>query len=91
MITMKPESAWRGTADCRKCGIRDMMLFADLTDQDLSLIHAPIDDLVFAPGDTLMHMGDAANSLMALKSGVVKLVRHYPDGRQRIIRVLRAG
>lgn len=91
MITIKPESAWRGTADCRKCGIRDMMLFADLTDQDLNLIHAPIDDLVFAPGDTLMHMGDAANSLMALKSGVVKLVRHYPDGRQRIIRVLRAG
>lgn len=91
MIPIKLESAWRGTMDCRNCGIRDMMLFADLTDEDFSLIHAPIDDLAFAPGDTLLHMGEAANSLMTLKIGMVKLVRNLPDGRQRIVRVLRAG
>jgi len=91
MIPIKPESAWRGTVDCRKCGIRDMVLFADLTDEDFNLIHAPIDDLAFVPGDTLLHMGHAASSLMTIKVGMVKLVRNLPDGRQRIVRVLRAG
>lgn len=91
MIPIKTESAWRGTADCRNCGIRDMVLFADLNEEDFKLIHAPIDDLGFAPGDTLLHMGEAAGSLMTLKVGLVKLVRNMPDGRQRIVRVLRPG
>ena len=91
MIPIKTESAWRGTADCRNCGIRDMVLFADLNEEDFKLIHAPIDDLGFAPGETLLHMGDAAGSLMTLKAGLVKLVRNMPDGRQRIVRVLRPG
>jgi CRP-like cAMP-binding protein len=91
MIPIKSESVWRGTADCRNCGIRDMVLFADLNDDDFNLIHAPIDDLRFLPGDTLLHMGEAAGSLMTLKVGLVKLVRNMPDGRQRIVRVLRPG
>ena len=91
MIPIKTESAWRGTADCRNCGIRDMMLFADLNDDDFDLIHAPIDELEFAAGDSLQRMGDQAGSLMTLKAGMVKLVRNLPDGRQRIVRVLRAG
>ena len=91
MIPIKTDSAWRGTADCRNCGIRDMVLFADLNDDDLKLIHAPIDDLAYAPGDTLLHMGEVAGCLMTLKVGLVKLVRNMPDGRQRIVRVLRPG
>ena len=91
MIPIKTESAWRGTADCRNCGIRDMMLFADLNDDDFDLIHAPIDELEFAAGDSLQRMGDQAGSLMTLKAGMVKLVRNLSDGRQRIVRVLRAG
>ena len=91
MIPIKTDSAWRGTADCRNCGIRDMVLFADLNEDDFKLIHAPIDDLGYAPGDTLLHMGEAAGSLMTLKVGLVKLVRNMPDGRQRIVRVLRPG
>ena len=91
MIPVKSESSWRGTADCRNCGIRDMVLFADLNEDDFKLIHAPIDDLVFSPGDILLQMGEAAGSLMTLKVGLVKLVRNMPDGRQRIVRVLRPG
>jgi CRP-like cAMP-binding protein len=91
MIPIKTESAWRGTADCRNCGIRDMVLFADLKEEDFSLIHAPIDDLEFDAGDTLQHMGDKASSLMTLRVGMVKLVRNTADGRQRIVRVLRPG
>jgi CRP-like cAMP-binding protein len=91
MIPIKTDSAWRGTAECRNCGIRAMVLFADLKEDDFSLIHAPIDDLEFHAGDTLQHMGDSAASLMTLKAGVVKLVRNTADGRQRIVRVLRPG
>ena len=91
MIPIKSDSVWRGTADCRNCGIRDMVLFADLNEDDFKLIHAPIDDLGYAPGDILLHMGEAAGSLMTLKTGLVKLVRNMPDGRQRIVRVLRPG
>ena len=91
MIPIKTDSAWRGTADCRNCGIRDMVLFADLKEEDFGLIHAPIDDLEFSAGDSLQRMGDPASSLMTLRVGMVKLVRNMPDGRQRIVRVLRSG
>ncbi|MBA4256469.1 MAG: Crp/Fnr family transcriptional regulator [Polaromonas sp.] len=91
MIPIKSESTWRGTVDCRSCGIRDMVLFADLNDEDFRLIHSPIDDLEFSPGDSLQRMGNAANSLMTLRSGMVKLVRNMSDGRHRIVRVLRPG
>lgn len=91
MIPIKTESAWRGTADCRHCGIRDMVLFADLREEDFALIHAPIDDLEYAAGQPLVRMGETATSLYTLRTGVVKLVRNTLDGRQRIVRVLRAG
>lgn len=91
MIPIKTESAWRGTADCRHCGIRDMVLFADLQEEDFNLIHAPIDDLEFQTGQPLVRMGETATSLYTLRTGVVKLVRNTVDGRQRIVRVLRAG
>ncbi|MCU0927498.1 MAG: Crp/Fnr family transcriptional regulator [Hydrogenophaga sp.] len=91
MIPIKTESAWRGTADCRQCGIRDMVLFADLQEDDFKLIHAPIDDLEYAAGQSLVRMGETATSLYTLRSGMVKLVRNTVDGRQRIVRVLRSG
>jgi len=91
MIPIKTESAWRGTADCRACGIRDMVLFADLHEDDFNLIHAPIDDLEYAPGHAVARMGETATSLFTLRAGMVKLVRNTVDGRQRIVRVLRSG
>ena len=30
MIPIKIDSAWRGTSDCRSCGIRDMVLSAQV-------------------------------------------------------------
>lgn len=91
MMPIKTDSAWRGTADCRNCGIRDMVLFADLNEADFKQIHAPIDDLEFAPGVTLHSEGEQAHGIYTLRSGMVKLVRTTLDGRQRIVRVLRAG
>jgi CRP-like cAMP-binding protein len=91
MIPIKTESAWRGTSDCRQCGIRDMVLFADLNEHDFSRIHAPIDDLEYAQGDALYAEAGAAQAIFTLRSGMVKLVRSTLDGRPRIVRVLRAG
>ncbi len=91
MIPIKSESAWRGTADCRSCGIRDMVLFADLREEDFNLIHAPIDDLELLAHQPLVRMGETATSLYTLRAGMIKLVRNTVDGRQRIVRVLRSG
>jgi CRP-like cAMP-binding protein len=91
MIPIKSATTWRGTADCRQCGIRDMVLFADLRDEDFELIHAPIDDMELPAGQALVRMGETATSLYTLRTGVIKLVRNTVDGRQRIVRVLRSG
>jgi len=91
MIPIKTESAWRGTSDCRNCGIRDMVLFADLNEHDFGLIHAPIDDLEFKTGALLHAEGGAAQGVFTLRKGTIKLVRVTTDGRQRIVRVLRPG
>lgn len=91
MIAIHTDSAWRGTSDCRHCCIRDRGLFADLHDEDFELIHAPIDDLSFTAGQPVVRRGETATSLYTLRSGMVKLVRNSLDGRQRIVRVLRAG
>jgi len=91
MIPIKIESAWKGTSDCRQCGIRDMVLFADLTEDDFSQIHSPIDDMVFVPGSSLFQEGAQALGVFTLRKGLVKLVRTTADGRQRIVRVSRPG
>jgi len=75
MIPIKTESAWRGTSDCRNCGIRDMVLFADLNEEDFNLIHAPIDDLVYQSGQPLYDESDKALGVFTLRKGLVKLVR----------------
>ncbi len=91
MIPIKTESAWKGTSNCRTCGIRDMVLFADLTEDDFKMIHAPVDDLEFGVGASLFHEGAAAQGIFTLRAGMLKLVRNSADGRQRIVRVLRPG
>ena len=91
MIPIKTESAWRGTSDCRNCGIRDMVLFADLNEQDFNLIHAPIDDLVYQSGYSLYDESDKAIGVFTLRKGLVKLVRVTADGRERVVRVLFPG
>lgn len=91
MIHIKTESAWKGTSDCRACGIRAMVLFADLNEEDFQMIHTPIDDMEFRAGAVLYSAGAPAQGVFTLRSGMVKLVRVTADGRQRIVRVLRPG
>lgn len=91
MIPIRHESAWRGTSDCRKCGIRDMVLFADLKEEDFNLIHAPIDDFAYQPGQVLYEESAKALGVFTLRQGMLKLVRFTADGRERVVRVLFPG
>ena len=91
MIPIKIDSAWKGTSDCRSCGIRDMVLFADLNEQDFGEIHTPIDDMVFGADAALYSEGQSALGVFTLRKGMIKLVRATADGRERIVRVLRPG
>lgn len=91
MARTQMDAAWRGTANCADCGIRDLVLFADLTEPDFNLIHLPIDDIAFEAGATLYSAGDEGTTLYTIRSGLVKLVQYLPDGTQRIVRLLKNG
>jgi CRP-like cAMP-binding protein len=85
------EAAWKGQPECKGCGIRELALFADLEEADFSLIHMPIDEMLFEGGAVLYNAGDRATAVVTLRSGLVKLVQYLGDGSQRIVRLLRPG
>ncbi len=87
----KIEAAWKGLAECRGCGIRDLALFADLEEADFNLIHLPIEELFFDPGSQLYGEGEPAGAVFTLRVGLIKLVQYLSDGSQRIVRLLRPG
>ena len=91
IVPAKTESAWRGTANCRTCSLRSKGLFAELNEQDFSMIHSPIDHLSYPAGATLYEEGATAKGVLSVRTGMLKLVRFSVDGHQRIVRVLRAG
>lgn len=85
------EAAWKGKAQCGRCGIRDLVLFADLAEADFNLIHLPIDEIEFEPGSGIYASGDEGDAVYTLRTGMVKLVQFLPDGMQRIVRLLGPG
>lgn len=85
------DAAWKGNAQCEDCGIRDLALFADLTQADFDLVHLPIDEIEYDAGATLYCVGDEGAALYTIRSGLVKLVQYRPDGTQRIVRLLKRG
>ena len=83
------KAAWAGEADCRKCSLRESVLFAGLREEDFERIHHPIDQYVLPPGSVLYRAGDRGERLFTIRSGVLKLVQYLPDGSQRIVRLIR--
>jgi CRP/FNR family transcriptional regulator, anaerobic regulatory protein len=84
-------AAWRGTVECRNCGIRDFALFADLREHDFNLIHTCIDEISHQSGSTLYDAGRRGQHVFTIRGGLVKLVQFAPNGSQRIVRLLRPG
>jgi CRP-like cAMP-binding protein len=85
------EQAWQGRAECRECGIRDLVLFSDLHHPDFALIHQPIDDLHYPAGSILYRSGEHCEHVFTIRAGLVKLVQYLPSGNRRIVRLLRQG
>ena len=85
------EDPWQKTSQCERCGIRNLVLFADLTKDDFDLMHRPISDLELKPGATLFNTGDTPDFVYTLRQGLVKLVKYTDKGQQRIVRLLHQG
>lgn len=85
------EKAWHGADRCKNCAIRHLVLFSDLDHEDFDRIHYPIDDIEFEPGSRLYHQGDELPFVYTVRSGLVKLVQHLPNGDRRIVRLLSQG
>ncbi len=90
-MQISAEAIWQKNAQCRECSFRHLVLFADLQEADIDLIHLPISEVRLEKGGALYHAGDDATSLFTVRSGLVKLVRYLPDGVQRIVRILKPG
>lgn len=89
--SLKIETAWRGPPQCQQCGIRHLVLFADLEHDDFALIHRPIDELLFSPAQSLYQPGDPPDYVYTVREGLIKLSQSLPTGDQRIVRLLRKG
>ncbi len=85
------EKAWRGADRCKNCAIRHLVLFSDLDHQDFDRIHHPIDDIDYEPGSWIYHQGDEMPFVYTIRSGLIKLIQHLPNGDRRIVRLLRQG
>lgn len=91
---MKPNlvnQAWNGAEKCKQCRIRELVLFADLQQDDFEQLHHPIIDLELAPGDILYKEQQDPEFVFTVRSGMLKLVRYLPNGNYRVVRLLRQG
>lgn len=82
---------WTGRSLCARCAVRHSMPFAPLQPGDLESTLLPIDSYRIPAGTRLQHPGHAADTVLTLRSGLVKVVEELPSGRHRILRLLRAG
>lgn len=91
MEKYKIDVAWAGHSNCRNCGIRALVLFSELREEDFNHIHLPINDLHYQKGSLLYAQGQESDAVFTVRSGVIKLVQYLPNGRHRIVRLLRQG
>lgn len=86
-----PEAPPARHADCANCQMRDLVLFADLTLEELAEIHEPILDFRAEPGRVLFDIGGSARHVYTLRSGLVKLTRWTSEGTPRVVGLARPG
>ena len=87
-ISIPVDHAWRGKGNCLNCSLRSQALFSGLIEEDFKQLHQPIDQMVMQPGDVLYRKNDTGRFLFTVRSGLIKLVKYLPDGRQRIVRLV---
>lgn len=89
MSTPVERVSCKGRSNCFACNLRQTMVCADVSLEDLVAFHVPIDDLVYPPGSALFEMGERAEAVFCIRHGVMKLVRQDAGGNQWIVRVLK--
>lgn len=85
------QAAWRGPASCAECPVRELVLFADLQEEDFDAIHLPIDHLVLPAGATLYRTDETAPAIFTVREGLVKLENYLADGSKRIVALATRG
>lgn len=73
---------------CSTCAIRHQAICGALRDDELLRLNQIARHRSFAPGQTVMSDDDRAEFLANVISGVVKLAKTLPDGRQQIVGLL---
>ena len=91
MVYIANQPICEGYADCHRCDMRDIALFAELSTPDLDLITHPIQKFAFEAGSILYRTGDIGGNIYTIRRGIIKLVYYGSDGSQRIVRLLRPG
>ena len=85
--------SWIERSDCRSCNIFHKVLFSNLSTDELKTIvegiYEPIDQFTFNTGSVLYQEGQVDNAIYTIRSGLIKLVRYLPDGKERIIRLMK--
>ncbi len=58
--------------------LRQLSIFRLLTDEQFRAVQQRVELVEFAPGTVIWDEGDAADSLLVVRSGIVQVVRSYP-------------
>lgn len=77
--------------DCERCPVRDHSMCAGLNAAERKWLAEKTDQLEAPSGQVLYYEGDAARHFLTIRSGVVRLVRAFPDGRRSIVGFLHEG
>ncbi|HNA03998.1 MAG TPA: Crp/Fnr family transcriptional regulator [Rhodocyclaceae bacterium] len=86
-----PKRKRNESSECQRCVLHNLAACParDPASQDASA--AWIDSIGLQPDSVLFNLGERANAVYCLRSGVMKLVRYDLGGNQRIVRILTAG
>lgn len=91
MNPLEIDTMWYGPSQCEHCSIRNQALFSALGKDDFSLIHEPVEEVIFSRGDLLFREDEPGSYLYTVREGVVKLGTYREGGHERIVRLLRRG
>lgn len=76
---------------CMQCGVRQFALFGALTEGELARIHVHIAEQRLQPGQSLFDIGQRADALYTVRSGVLRLERVNESGERRVVRLAGRG
>ncbi len=75
----------------RRASLERCALFADLTDEERSLLILDAVERYYVRDDPIVKKGDAPTSLLLVLAGKLKMTCQLPDGNERVIDILSPG